>query len=802
MNKKLLVKDNRGASLVLVIVALLFVGIIAAITLKVTVGNNKNVNTAKETSKNFYSTEDMVDDLKVYLQKFANESATEAYAAVLEAIAISGVADADQLEEKYQEKFVESLNAKFSALSNNMDVDAVTVGRYSSADASIQFDSFVAGVFNPSNPAENKDPVLKGVELKYKDASGYETLITTDISFSSAMPVIGTMGASNSLPYDPDKFIIIADGNIEPLNSEMSGTIIGNIYAKGNLEASLYGKKENTTIKTLTLNTQYTIIGGDVNISDGGFNVFGLPVQFRDRDSSGVAVTGDDANVWCHNFLVDSAIATIKSGELYLKDDLTLEGDNPQFNSTAGGKIIGYSTDNTDVTGGGNGVSKHQDSSAIVLNGLAAGLDISALDELFLAGTAYTQVPDIAGKVAEEECGYFVQGESVTYKTLQSVYLIPGENIVGVYHNPMTQTEFNAWEAAGKDLTDDTGVALGSPKYLSKFVKYVNGGDNYVYLYWNFANNAAAVNYFNNLYTTKNEMLLKQMGMINNLNDLKYGYIKLPNKSKISSKGNLITYTYVGGIDKIKGNDATTGAKPCDASKMVQYSDWYEKLKCSLSKEKQVGKGDIFANMFKTGSDVVGLGLAANASPAGGYKLTSPVNYYSDPTSNETKVATTNKGYVTYGPDYSEDPIAWQYRLITGDGVKIDSIQPNTKYIVISTGDVEINVGNQFHGLIIAKGDVKLIDGCDLCCLGNFVRTMKDGTALTVPEYISEFDALLDVIVNNDLSKDESGNDNGNTILRRIFNVANTSGTAGSNGDDGNLVQINTKEFSINSKNN
>ena len=103
MNKKLLVKDNRGASLVLVIVALLFVGIIAAITLKVTVGNNKNVNTAKETSKNFYSTEDMVDDLKVYLQKFANESATEAYAAVLEAIAISGVADADQLEEKYQE---------------------------------------------------------------------------------------------------------------------------------------------------------------------------------------------------------------------------------------------------------------------------------------------------------------------------------------------------------------------------------------------------------------------------------------------------------------------------------------------------------------------------------------------------------------------------------------------------------------------------------------------------------------------------------------------------------------------------
>ncbi len=799
MNKKLLVKDNRGASLVLVIVALLFVGIIAAITLKVTIGNNKNVNTAKETSKNFYSTEDMVDDLKVYLQKFANESATEAYAAVLEQVAISGVADADKLEEKYQEKFVESLNAKFSALSNNMDVNVVTVGRYSSANASINFVSFEEGVFNPLNPAENKDPVLKGVALKYKDASGYETLITTDISFSSAMPVIGTMGASNSLPYDPDKFIIIADGNIEPLNSEMSGTITGNIYAKGNLEAAL----NDDLSKTLTLNTQYTIIGGDINVSDGGLNIFGMTSKHLDRDPDGATVSGiDNANVWCHNFLVDGAIATIKSGELYLKDDLTLEGDNPQFNSTVGGKIIGYSTDNTDVTGGGSGVSKHQDSSAIVLNGLAAGLDISDLDELFLAGTAYTQVPDIAGKVAEDECGYFVQGESVTYKTLQSVYLIPGENIVGVYHNPMTQAEFNSWEAAGKDLTDDTGVALGSPKYLSKYVKYVGGGDNYVYLYWNFANNAAAVNYFNNLYAAKNAMLLKQMGMINNLNNLKYGYIKLPNKSKISSKGNLITYTYADGIDKIKGNDATNGAKPCDASKMVQYSDWYEKLKCSLSKEKQVGKGDIFANMFKTGSDVVGLGLAANDSPAGGYVLKGPQSYYTDPTSDTTKAATTNKGYLLDETGH-EDNTPRSYRLITGSDVEINSLSANTAYIVISTGDVTINTTQEFVGLIIAKGDVKIASGCKLTCLGNFARTYKNGAALqpTEYEYVSEFDALLDVIINNDLSKDESGDDNGNTILRRIFNVANTSGTAGSNDDDGNLVQINTKEYSINSKN-
>ena len=103
MSGKKFLKDNKGASLVLVIVAMLFVGIIATIVLTLTVGNIKSVSTAKDTSKNFYSTEDMVDDFKVYLQKFANESATEAYASVLEQLAINGTVEASELEKKYQE---------------------------------------------------------------------------------------------------------------------------------------------------------------------------------------------------------------------------------------------------------------------------------------------------------------------------------------------------------------------------------------------------------------------------------------------------------------------------------------------------------------------------------------------------------------------------------------------------------------------------------------------------------------------------------------------------------------------------
>ena len=69
MNKYRIMKDNRGASLVMVLLAMMFVGIIAAIALAITVGNSKSSKATMDTSKNFYSTESILDDLEMYLKK-------------------------------------------------------------------------------------------------------------------------------------------------------------------------------------------------------------------------------------------------------------------------------------------------------------------------------------------------------------------------------------------------------------------------------------------------------------------------------------------------------------------------------------------------------------------------------------------------------------------------------------------------------------------------------------------------------------------------------------------------------------
>ena len=83
MNKYRIMKDNRGASLVMVLLAMMFVGIIAAIALAITVGNSKSSKATMDTSKNFYSTESILDDLEMYLKKLATNAATEAYASSL-----------------------------------------------------------------------------------------------------------------------------------------------------------------------------------------------------------------------------------------------------------------------------------------------------------------------------------------------------------------------------------------------------------------------------------------------------------------------------------------------------------------------------------------------------------------------------------------------------------------------------------------------------------------------------------------------------------------------------------------------
>ncbi len=838
LKKKL---DDKGASLVLVIVCMLFVGIIASIVLTMTVGNTKAVTTSKETSRNFYTAEDFVDDFKTYLTKFANQAATQAYADVLSQIAVDGAVDMEAL---YQEKFSEHLNDLLVDDGHLYDISKVTFGnfadpeddadpingkKYGIVTDAAKAKGFKGKVYIKVNGSfDQATKSLSNVTFSfYDDENNYETTINTSFVFNTELPKLEWSGAEKEFGYNLDKYLAVSNGNIKT-NRVLKGTMNGNLYAKNDID--MWISASATGPDTLNLNSTNVICGGQFSVMNGNLAFAKLGPLYADWavNNSGVrAVISDDsnANIWANNFIVDrQGRVNITDGHMYLEDDLSLEGDTPKF--TMSGTLLGFSASNAAA---GN-VTAHANSSAIILNGLGAELDLTGVTDLTLAGTAYTQVPAIAGQTAEPLCSYFVQGESVTYRSLQALYLIPGEYLNGVYHNPMTVDEYNAWAARTDKFVDGKtkpSYIVSGNEYLTAEVKYINSSTamSYKYLYWNFQNDSAAVKYFNTLYNTENASIFTPSGntpegqrLIDKIGMLRAsdkGFVKLPSAAAIHTKGNLIIYdpSATEKIRVVKGNGAN--AEKCNNAK-----DAYVKLKSTLSTSEGMKGTDLFNTIFRLGSSMVGIDIAAGEKTI--YPLVSPTkkNAYirgwskngdgsdvkgSEPETYEYVGSRTNAAGTMETALGSDTGI--NYWLITGSNLVInpedlqqDGMTSNDKFIVVSTGNVTMNV-TKFNGMIIAKGDIYLDESTDgYNCLGNYVR-QKEGES---EEYITEFAALLDRPVFNDSEYyyNASGNKvvNGNTLLRKIFDVASTTGSKnGSDKTAGDLVNIGTANWSVNS---
>jgi hypothetical protein len=54
-----------------------------------------------------------------------------------------------------------------------------------------------------------------------------------------------------------------------------------------------------------------------------------------------------------------------------------------------------------------------------------------------------------------------MQGESVSFKGNQAAYLMPGDSIEGVWHNPMTRAEYDALQAREHTAPAADGLAVG-----------------------------------------------------------------------------------------------------------------------------------------------------------------------------------------------------------------------------------------------------------------------------------------------------------------------------------------------------
>lgn len=84
MKKISLKRDNRGASLLAVLILMVVVSAIAVVITKITIVNIQMKEVERGTKKNFYSADAVMDDLRTGARELAEKSLEKAYTDVLE----------------------------------------------------------------------------------------------------------------------------------------------------------------------------------------------------------------------------------------------------------------------------------------------------------------------------------------------------------------------------------------------------------------------------------------------------------------------------------------------------------------------------------------------------------------------------------------------------------------------------------------------------------------------------------------------------------------------------------------------
>jgi len=259
--------------------------------------------------------------------------------------------------------------------------------------------------------------VIMNLELSYKDADAYESVVDTDLVLS--YPQVNFI-QSTSVP-DLLNYCVVADEGVWVNNGNRTLTMNGNVYA----------------------GDYYTGSSSDRNgfhIDNSGSVMLGLRKTLITRggltvENKGSFTTDTKATIWADNLNVYSNAALSLSGSTYVSDDLTITGSG---DVTLRGEYYGYGNPETakaaaSVVTEEVNANKAAYSSAMIINGIAdsgkASIRMNGLKTLMLAGNAYIG------------SGNAMMGESLAVKSSQTAYLAPADCFLIKTTNPTTVAE-------------------------------------------------------------------------------------------------------------------------------------------------------------------------------------------------------------------------------------------------------------------------------------------------------------------------------------------------------------------------
>ena len=401
MKKNSFHKDDRGASLLAVLILMVVVSAIAVVITKITIVNIQMKEVERGTKKNFYSADAIMDDLRTGAREQAETALENAYADVLQHY-VDYTSGGKNAQDVFKQNYMNGLE-KYFADPMKTPVDTTNeqgnvVYRVAGYDADkvkgCILDGTQQGCFvAPADPKYEIDYgtgtfTLKDVRVVYKDAQDYETTITTDLVFST--PDMNFSGQSQVKEFM--KYALIADDqiNVNASNVTVDGSVyagVGGIVASGNGTGELKGRM------ILTRGDIVADMGSALKVGDG------------------------NSSIWAENIMTTgkSAATLNVNGNMYVADDLALNAKESKV--TLQGNYYGYNFQKN--YGAGDTVATDADfSSAIMINGKSSSLNIQNLKFLLLAGRTFIARGNNSSNTDIQ------MGESIAARTNQLAYYV------------------------------------------------------------------------------------------------------------------------------------------------------------------------------------------------------------------------------------------------------------------------------------------------------------------------------------------------------------------------------------------
>ncbi len=724
-------KDNRGAALAMVMLAIALVTILVSVLMIISYINYQMKLTEKKSKANFYSAEMVLDQINAGLRSTVSNATGVSYTKAMQSYQ---TVDEDTRVRTFNTSYINMIRKDICEYAANpfSDPEAyyyigdpvndfdTTTGLYKQGllkyldtglAAKVHDGSIIVRYATPegSDPStygkiisHKKGLTMKGILVEYTDERGFYTKISTDIAIG--FPDISLRGYT-VLP-NVFNFTLIGDTGIK----------FASVNTK--LKQSAYAGKDGIDLdasKVEAIDTQLIVSKGDINI---------------DNDSVYDMKSGE---LWAQNLNVQGATAkTVTASDpvhmglrlsgvnAYVADDLTLKGRNVQ--AILSGSYYGFGNPalKDDIFGAGSGLLDPQSSSAIILNAKNSVLNMSDVETLRLYGNSYISSKAIAFKqdtnpdinVGKD----ILLGNSLSVKADQIAYLAPveclgvvtsatGAKEVVVGRNPMTEEEYNQWISGGVSLgAGETYAQLDVKQPIHLLGKtleaYGMNGTDYtknckalyrynvatnetiVYIYLTFDDDMAAL-YYRDYVNAANQKLTDYVKQYHNT-------IYLNPYSQIMTKGNIYSLGYNGDgsmnmqvienslVESEENKTAYEDALKDQKAKIDKYYALCKKLlysKNSLTAEEQAADRTCFSNIINT--DATG---PFNSIPSG-------TAVYEVP---KTSGGGNYQGIVTTG-NYT--------------------VNSNDVRLVIAGGDVTVNC--KFDGLIIAKGTITVNTGAE-----------------------------------------------------------------------------------------